>query len=390
MADLARANAKNINAATFSKSERPDMKVKPLFVRSALFEVPMQAKSMQEITVTHAAYNDLTLVDKTSTFSSMLLGNKKPKEYSTFENRVFADDMIDSWLCMTNIEAVNRQEHYPLIVPAVQKNDSDSSGFTNSIGSQISFHLNPSGTTFEKYNKRNPQRRKGILGVKSVARKNKLTGETTDEFVPNPIQYQWRTRFARSLANFYIQSYVLGISGRDMNNVMILPSAEVFHFELNFLNLHELYTINDDGVMGLHRIDIKKLALVLKKERERIPLLSCLMRVLGGSRDNTPLFTYFKNWIWKIYHIMRNNCGYLVTVMRGSLASIPAFGEEEISMVLAAFMSRLKSTLNDEEAKKALMADVGQDIAFYSQTHGPDIYPAEKRMVDDMSTSQHF
>ena len=52
---------------------------------------------------------------------------------------------------------------------------------------------------------------------------------------------------------------------------------------------------------------------------------------------------------------MRNNCGYLVTVMSGALSSIPAFGEDEISMVLAAFMSRLKSILNDEEAKTALI-----------------------------------
>lgn len=392
MSDLARANAKNVNTATFSKSERPDLTVKPLFIRSTLFEVPMQAKSMQDITVTHAAYNDITLVEKTSTFSSMLgLGTKqKAKEYSAFENREFADDMIDSWLCMSNVETVNKSDHYPLIVPAVQKSDSDNAGFTNSIGSQVSFHLNPSGTTFEKYNKRHPVRRKGILGFKSVARKNKLTGEITDEFVPNPMQYQWRTRFARSLANFYVQAYILGISGRDMNNVMFLPTGEIFHFELNFLNLQELYTINSDGVMGLHHIDKKKLAAVLKKEREHIPLLCCWMRVLGGSRDNTPLFTYFKNWVWKIYQIMRNNCGYLVTVMRGSLSSIPAFGEEEISMVLAAFMNRLKSTINDEDAKTALIADMRQDIAFYSQTHGPDSYPAAKRMIEDMSTSQHF
>ena len=45
--------------------------------------------------------------------------------------------------------------------------------------------------------------------------------------------------FARSLAGYYVSTYVLGCDSRTADNVMLSPTGELFNFELTCLNLRE-------------------------------------------------------------------------------------------------------------------------------------------------------
>ena len=72
--------------------------------RSNMYEVPLHAVSFQELLVNHHDMYDLELKKASSVIDNMTFG-KKPKSYTSLENREFPDDIIENWMCMHNFDA---------------------------------------------------------------------------------------------------------------------------------------------------------------------------------------------------------------------------------------------------------------------------------------------
>ncbi len=193
---------------------------------SSLFGVPMHAKTFQELLVDHSKFDEANAVrTKTEGFFGKLASsfgngaNKGPKEYVSLSGRVFPGDILENWLCMRNFEySSSYQDNLYVPNPKVH------------------------ATVFEKYyNKTAFARRGNLLGVPSLSATvpNPNGGPAIQLYEPNPITYEWRLRYARSLAGWYVSSYVLHVNNRSADNILFLPTGEVFNFELNCLNLEE-------------------------------------------------------------------------------------------------------------------------------------------------------
>jgi hypothetical protein len=233
---------------------------------SSMAEVPMHAKSFQDILMTNSYYHDIetqTKTSKTSSISNMLgftnsnagtysnngISNVKdiggilsssPKEYVTLINRDFPDDLIENWLCMQNFENITTR--------------------LTSIEANLKSSQANHSTVFEKYYNKQPtnvevkdedgdievkrtftghHRRSSLRNIPSLKTVGTGTVSGVALYEPSPSSYEWRLKFARSLAGWYVSSYVLHIINRTAENIFLLPSGEIFNFELNCLNLEE-------------------------------------------------------------------------------------------------------------------------------------------------------
>ncbi len=211
------------------------------YFNSVLSAVPMHAKSFSELLAIHNKSHDIETVKKSGTFSGMFtsaptngLSNAKdwpglissgPKEYSTLENREFPDDIMENWFCVQNFESIDTR------LKSQEENLRT---------------LNPMhNTVYEKYySKDKCVRRKSLRGPSSLST---VVDNDTKLFEPNPSSFEWRLKFARSLAGWYVSSYVLHVMNRTADNIMFLPTGEVFNFELTCFNLEErLFKMKND------------------------------------------------------------------------------------------------------------------------------------------------
>ena len=216
---------------------------------SSMYEVPMHCRTFNEILSTHAQFNDTYDVDQKPKMPfglSQILPSgpskgKGPKSYASLKTRVFPDDVVENWLCMHNFET----RHTRVTAGTVEGASTAVADSESTIGGNLRT-LNPfHGTVFEKYDntingkgaKRVAQaKRKTITGTRSIPRA--LAGQPIT-YSPAISAYGWRLEFARSLAGYYVSTYVLGCDSRTADNVMLSPTGDIFNFELSCLNIRE-------------------------------------------------------------------------------------------------------------------------------------------------------
>eukprot|EP00605_Chrysophyceae_sp_TOSAG23-4_P000889 GSChrysophyteH1.ASY1.ANO1.980.1 assembled CDS len=221
----------------FQKEVLEDGKSQSKPFLSQLTEVPMHAQSFHDILIAHNKYNDIETPNKTGLFgakpsqngfSEVLedwpeIAKSGPKEYVSLTNREFPNDLLENWFCMHNFERIEtRLTSQEKNLRALEPNHA---------------------TVYEKYyNHALHTRRKSLYGLPSLSthlHENEEAENAVKVYEPDPSAYEWRLKFARSLAGWYVSTYVLHTINRTAENIMFLPTGEVFNFEMNCFNIHE-------------------------------------------------------------------------------------------------------------------------------------------------------
>jgi GAF domain-containing protein len=365
--------------------------------RSSMCGLPEHAISFQELLQQHHELHELDLQDKTS-FADKMTMSKKPKKYTSLQDREFPDDIVENWLSLQNFDVTSTNTKTYII----EQNISDSLGkippvVIRSNASKLS--------NYEKYNQRNPRRRPTIRGLRSTPLKGGMYG-------PKPEAVAWRRNFARSLAYYYVSSVVLGIENRNTDNIFFLPNGCIFNFELNIFGLDSVYGINAN--MTSTQIKAKLRALVSSEASTNVPMLSCFLRCLGPRKGR--LFKFFSDRAWDAFVLLRRSAALLVTTLKIALMSVPCqldganknmeqemrgIGGTLAPATIEALVNKLRKNLyldddcskwddGETEAKQRFSQVLQTALNDGTSTHGADTYPAAARFTVEEFTSSSY
>ena len=339
---------------------------------------------------------DLELKNTSSVMDNMTFG-KKPKSYTSLENREFPDDIVENWLCMHNFDSssVNLTSYAP-----AQDRESTRYG---EAGAGIAYRRNASGVSnYAKYNHKKPVKRPTIRGLPSLKMRN-------GRLAPNKTSNAWRLNYARSLAYYYVSSLVLGVANRNTDNIFFLPDGQILNFELNMYGIESTLTLHPQMTTNQAKASLK----ALLATKNKVPLLSCFTRVLGPRKGK--IFKYFQEHAWEALLVLRRGAGMLLTVLKACLASAPGLNDamtdsrhqeqsglrgclhpDIIEMICVKLRVNLyleddSSKWEDEEnkAKDDFYRDLQTALGEGSHTYGDSTYPVASRFIQEEVSRDH-